>query len=481
MFRQDLDEIQTMKFPGSISLDRKSHRSLFSWAFLAVLTLLGIGFVMVGGARDDLASLLLWRPVSILILALAVGICWRQAWANGRQLMLFGCAMVALILLQLLPLPPFLWTALPGHDVVAANFRDAGMDLPWQSWSMVPARTWNALFALAGPAALLILVLVLPEQRQRGLLVALIAIGFVSGVMGLIQAIGPADGPLYYYRITNGGASVGMFANRNHQAVFLATLYPLLAANLSLFSGKPDKLFFQRVLTIGGGVLLVPLILMTGSRAGLFMAVIGLVMAWWVYRAPSQITRAADRAGERQKHIVTYGLMLILLAVVVLVAVRTPALERLLETDTSDELRITAIPTILRAVGDFFPFGSGVGTFVEIFQLYEPDSLISAQYFNHAHNDALETLLTAGLFGAALMIWFAGLILVGLRTLWRNRHVAQGERGYTAQIMGRAGLAILMMLAVYSFADYPLRVPSFMLLAVVSAAWASTACRTAQK
>lgn len=450
-------------------------------AYILSLALLTFAFLIAGGARDDIVSLLLWRPLSMVLLALSIALCWRAAWDRERPLLVFALAVVALPALQLVPLPPAIWTSLPGRDLLVEIYRDAGMVLPWQPLSVAQARTWNALFSLAAPLALLVAGLSLHEHWQRRLVVLLIILGFVSGIIGLVQAIGPAKGPLYLYRITNNGLSVGLFANRNHQAMFLAMIYPLLAANLSFFKGKPDQLLFRRAITIAGGLLLLPLILMTGSRAGLILAFVGIAAAWWVYKSPVAQARAADRQADRRVRLVIFAMVALLMLVVTIVVLRTPAIERLIETDPAGELRISALPYVFKAVGDFLPFGSGLGTFVEVYQIYEPDKLISAQYFNHAHNDFVELLLTAGVPGTLLLLGAAIFALISLLSLQRSRGLEIDNPGFSVQILGRAGFSILTMLALSSVADYPLRVPSLMLLGIVAAIWNAAAYRSAKK
>lgn len=450
-------------------------------AYLVLLVLVITGFLVAGGARDDLLSLLFWRPLSMVVLAIALVIGWRAAWLNGRAVLALALAVVGLTALHLVPLPPAIWTALPGRDIIVSIYRDAGMALPWQPLSVAQARTWNALFSLAAPVAALVLALTLDARAQRGLLLALLAVGFVSGIIGMLQALGPAQGPFYFYRITNNGVSVGLFANRNHQAAFLAAMFPLIAANLSLFKGKPEQLFFHRAIAIAGGLLLVPLILMTGSRAGLVLGVIGMASAWWVFRSPVAQVRSAERKTESRKRVISIGLVGILLAFSAIVALRTSALQRLIETDPADELRITALPIVIDAIERFFPLGSGLGTFVEVYQIFEPNRLISPSYFNHAHNDFAELLLTAGVPGVLLLLWAAMLGFVCLRALWRSRSTKLNDPRFEAHVLGRAGFSIVTMLALYSAADYPLRVPSLMLLAMIAVAWCSNAYRATQK
>lgn len=450
-------------------------------AYIMAMALLVTAFLIAGGARDDLMSLLVWRPMSVVVLALAVALYWRAAWDRARGLMLFALAVMALPALQLVPLPPAIWTSLPGRDFLVVIYRDAGMSVPWQPLSVAQARTWNALFSLAAPFAFLVALLSLKDHGQRRIMLVLIALGFISGIVGLIQAIGPVNGPLYFYHITNRGSGVGLFANRNHQAMFLVMIYPLIAAHLSFFRGKPDQLLFRRVIAIAGGLLLLPLILMTGARAGLVLVPVALAAAWWVYKAPVSVARAADRQADKRVRLLILGMIALLVLVSTIVVLRTPALERLINTDPAGELRLGALPYIVEAIRDFLPFGSGLGSFVEVYQIYEPDSLISNQYLNHAHNDFVELLLTAGIPGILLVLVAVFLALLSFRSLLRNRKLNSDKEGFSAQVMGRAGFSILTMLALSSVADYPLRVPSLILLGTVAAVWCAIAYRSAEK
>lgn len=471
-------------------MKRQSLRRIFSFAassapdrvpLVTAFTLVILAFLMAGSGRDDIISLLIWRPLTAFLLMLTIVVSGPQAWTRGKSLLLLAGAIVLFVASHLIPLPPEIWTSLPGRDILVKTYEAAGMALPWQPLSMAQARTWNALFSLAGPIALLIAVLALDRRRHQQLLVLMIAIGFISGIIGMLQALGPANSPLYFYRVTNHGMSVGLLANRNHQALFLATMFPLLAAYISLFKGRPDRLFFQRSMTLAGACLLVPLILMTGSRAGLILAVVGLVFAWWVYRKPVSQGRVVGIRAEHRSRLVGVGFAAFLLIIVVVVAASTPALQRLLDTDTASELRVQAFPVIMEATKSFFPFGSGVGTFVEAYKIFEPDSFITVSYFNHAHNDLIEIVMTGGLPAVLLVIWTAILGAIAFFALLRRRNIRSDDPDFSVQIMGRAGFAVLAMLALGSIADYPLRVPSLTLYAMVAAAWCSNAYRLIRK
>ena len=60
-----------------------------------------------------------------------------------------------------------------------------------------------------------------------------------------------------------------------------------------------------------------------------------------------------------------------------------------------------------RAAGLYFPFGSGLGSFDPVYRAVEPLTAVTASYFNHAHDDALELLVETGAFGMAVLAAFA--------------------------------------------------------------------------
>ena len=441
------------------------------FAFTMAAGMLILGFLIGGGARDDLLSLILWRPLTALCVFVALAYFGKLAWLRGKPLLLPAAAVITLVFAHLVPLPPSIWAALPGREPLSMAFQAARMPIPWEPLSIVEARSWNVLFALGGPVAILLASLILSDRSNRRLLHVIIGIGFFSGIFGLFQALGSPEGPLYLYRITNRGASVGLFANRNHQAAMLATLLPLLAANLTMFKGKPDKLAFQRWVTLAMGTLLVPLILMTGSRTGIVLAIVATLLSCWVFKKPEAEGRVVGVRSDQRVRLVGAALTSILALAAIAVALRSSALQRLLETDSSTELRVAAMPTVLHAIWSFFPIGSGFGTFVEAYQIFEPDALISQRYFNHAHNDLLELLLTTGLPGALVLCWVGGLALWALPALLRTRALRPKDSSFQTGVLGRAGFGVLMILAVASLTDYPLRVPSLALYAMVASVW----------
>ena len=111
------------------------------------------------------------------------------------------------------------------------------------------------------------------------------------------------------------------------------------------------------------------------------------------------------------------------------------------------------------------PLGSGMGSFVQVFELSAPPSLQRGRYVNHAHNEFAQWWLEAGWLGLlVLAVALAVLVLAGWRLVAlriRSGHAALAASGF---------VAICATLA-HSWADYPLRTPFMMVLFALGAVW----------
>lgn len=441
------------------------------FAFLAFFV--AIHFLLGGGSRDDIVSLIVLRPFTAMFLFLALYWYGRAAWEKARPLLLLMLATILLTLIHVLPLPPAIWTGLPGREMIVEVYRATEMALPWQPISFTQIRTWNAFFFLLSPLTALIIAASLKGGRQILLMRVIIVVGLISGGLGLLQAIGPVKSPLYFYRITNFGDGVGLFANRNHQAFFMASLLPLLAAHVSLWTGNADRVAFNKILTGAAALFIIPLLLVSGSRAGLLIGVVAIALSAWVYVEPGVVGRRVNLDPSKRliQRGVIVGTVLAVMTLSVLTAQAT-SLDRLFSSDPSGEIRLQALPTLMAAVWMFFPFGSGIGSFVEVYRYLEPDGLLGPRYLNHAHNDYLEVVLTAGLPGALLIAAGGVLLAMGAFRLARGSLAGQAEPARADIILGRAAVSVLFLLALGSATDYPLRVPSLAVLAAICGVWA---------
>ncbi|GAA4046926.1 hypothetical protein GCM10022213_17950 [Parerythrobacter jejuensis] len=318
----------------------------------------------------------------------------------------------------------------------------------------MPGEAANALFSLMVPAAFFLLLIRLDHDSLFRLLTLILALGGVSAAFGIIQAAG--GDAFYTYRITNPEFSVGLFANRNHQAFLLAMLLPMLGVFAAWPARTVEHARFRSMLAMICALPLVPLIIITGSRMGLVVGVLGILAAVLIYQRVSG-RKAGDRnlpAKERRKLMVAGFLAVILLGIVTVVAAQTTTFDRLGSEDGAlDNIRFQVWRPILASTWDHFPIGSGIGSFVEVYKVYEPDALLSEKYLNHAHNDWLEVVMVAGLPGLFLLSMLV--VVVGTNAI---ELIRRNDRGKGA-LLGYLAIALISFLALTSVFDYPLRTP----------------------
>ena len=290
-------------------------------------------------------------------------------------------------------------------------------------------------------------------------------------MLGILQILGDRGGSLYLYEITNPSAAVGLFANRNHQATLLALVLPMLA--LWGLHSQPTQIL-RKFIAFGGMAVLLPLILITGSRVGLITAAAGLVAMLTFLRNWSVSAGDSDGAGllaKKKTRIVGWMAVVAiptgLVAATILLG-RAEAWDRLRLIFETEELRFKAFPAMTELASKYWPVGTGFGAFEKVFQANEPDALLSPVFLNHAHNDWLELLITGGLPAVALLVTAVCVSL--LSALRRRTGVRQDPRSKSYR---QLGLIIIGLFGIVSISDYPLRVPILQVYFIVAAVWAS--------
>ncbi len=116
-------------------------------------------------------------------------------------------------------------------------------------------------------------------------------------------------------------------------------------------------------------------------------------------------------------------------------------------TDTSIGREVIAETTV-EAAGAFFPYGTGLGAFSDVYRTFDK-SVYERLYVNHAHNDYLEIALELGLPGILLIALFVGWWLRQLYRCW--------SMNLSGANLARAGSIIIGIVMVHSIVDYPVR------------------------
>lgn len=366
---------------------------------------------------------------------------WNSDKAGDQETGLgrFLIALLALSLLQFVPLPPMLWQLLPGRETVAKGYDLAGMSKPWLTYSLDP---WGSLQSLVWwiPALAMFLAMRAKNAPSARLIVWLVAsVAYVSVCLAASQAFG---GSGYFYTITNRGNGVGMFSNSNHFASFMLVAMVLLAGQL--LHDRPTGHHGKHRLTQDGilAAMLAPLafgIVLSASLAGqlLMLPVIG------------GIVLLARPGWKLRWSLVAVVAIVFSIGLVWLLSSGIAANDLMAKSGTAGISRGEFLANGSRMLQDFAPFGSGIGTFRDIYPWYEDVTQVGTTFANHAHNDLLELLIETGLFGLIVLAIFLAWLIKRSWQLWN------GNRAENLVALA-ASLGIFAVL-LHSLVDYPLR------------------------
>ncbi len=411
-------------------------------------------FVTGGSSQQhgwtDVAAQLLGLPV------LAFGL-WRLAGQPGSRVRTWGLvAMAAVALLpwlQLLPLPQSWWLWAPARQSLARDLAAVGVHHHATTWSLTPPATLrSALFLLPG-VAMFAWVLGSDTTTQRRLLMLCVALPIASLVLGFLQLGAEQDSLLNPY--PQWAPSMGgTFANPNHQGTaMLIGLGVCLSFAIGAIgardpgTGKPRNPWPA---IIAGATLLLGLPL-TNSRAAVVIGVLMLVAAPLGMGAS-----ALRRSGHGRVGVIA------LVVSAVFAAIGLSAAMGWMKVDEVEDFRWIMRQATLALGTLHLPWGSGIGSFVPVFQQAFPESLLMPQYINAAHNDYAQVWLEGGLPVVLVATTCVTALAVSVASYLRTHG---GER----RLLWAALLGMFALLA-HAGADYALRTPALMTTAALLAA-----------
>jgi len=406
----------------------------------AILLISGFAF---GGAsmgapyRDMIVQIVAVATIAVILILRGD----RVARIGILPVALIGAAILILVA-QIIPLPAAIWAGLPGRDTVVALSALTGASAVARPLSLDPDATLLSLLALLPGIAAFLAVATL-GSRDRLWIARLIIIGAgASLILGAVQfAAGQQATALSLFATSHAGQPIGLFSNSNHQAdlmliglVFAGCLVPPAHARGAAMRQSP-LLFYGLAAAFAIGVIV------TGSRLGVLLL-------------PVAIVAVLLRVGLPRKWSGFVLLGVVVGVVAVLLLARNLVIETTFRQFSSlEDSRFSFWPDVLYAIEKFSWFGSGAGTFDNVYRSIEQLVRVSPSYLNHAHNDYLEIVLELGIFGALLIIGFlVFMVLSGIRIL--------NEDGLRAgNALAYAGFCAIVLILVHSIVDYPLRTP----------------------
>lgn len=398
-----------------------------------------------------------------LLMCLIFGGSWQGIWSNAllqiagiaiigwaaasrsepiprplRPLLWIALAGLGVVALQLVPLPEALWTRLGGRSTVAEGIAILGLPPSAMPISLAPYSSLETLLTLIPPLAMFCAIVPLRAYRASWLALALIA-GTLAGILlGALQVAADGSRAWYLYQQASFGLATGFFANVNHMAILLVISLAFLAALLAAARGGTVQRFSAVVALAAGAAL----VIVVGLALNRSLAGYGLALP--VAAASLALVLPAGR--QTRTRLALGGA-----AVLVVVAggiAFTPVGDRNLGAASSVSSRAEILAVTTKAIGDFMPFGSGLGTFRPVYQLYEDHDRITSARIPHAHNDYAELALELGIPGVILILAFL---------LWWAVAAARAWRVPEASPFARAATIASAAILAHSMVDYPLR------------------------
>jgi O-antigen ligase len=407
----------------------------------AVAPLYLFACLVLGGSAQGI-----WQNMVLQLAGVAI-IAWAAAApsdeplpAPAKPLLVLAAVAILLVALQELPLAPAFW-AHSSRAPLAEGFRLLGQPVPALPASLTPYESLSTLFCLIPPLAIFCAIVRLGACRPSWLAAALLA-GTIAGIMlGALQvASAGRDTPWYLYPETNLGLGVGFFANANHMASLLVIALPFVAAIAAAGKSRNIQRYSALLSVLAGvAVVLVVGIALNGSLAGYALAAPVLAASALIVLPPANRLR---------------GWVAVLAALSVIAAVAALASSSIggtkigQDASTSVQSREEILATTSKAIADYMPLGSGLGSFVTIYRLYESPDTVTSEYVIHAHNDYAEIALEMGVPGIVLLLLFLSWWIVAVWKVW-----IIGEGGPFTRAASIASAAVL----VHSLVDFPLR------------------------
>lgn len=389
---------------------------------------------------------------------------------------------LAVSFLQVVPLPADVVKVLSprAYDIFLGLSRDGiTAPSPWLTLSLAPSATLSELVLILcyGIFGFLVLRTVRSRRQVEIFVLVIVASALFQALYGMAETFSGHE--MIFGRVKRFGAGsvTGTYVNRNHFAGFLEMAFPLslgyLLVKARYFAMEKGLSIRQKILWFGQESLqwtlllgLVPVFIGVGlvfskSRSGILILVVTAVLAaaaaasWREFSEGDGEGEWLGGEGERGAHrrvgrIVRLVVMVVLAAAVWLGV--GPVIDRFSEVDISYEARRLFYENTLHMIGDFPLAGTGKGTYVDAYTMYE--KIDDGLKLSYAHNDYLEFAAENGVVaGAALAAAGIGLA-VWLAAMWRRR------RSAFAKGIGLGATLGVTAILIHGFADFNLQIPA---------------------
>jgi putative inorganic carbon (HCO3(-)) transporter len=412
-------------------------------------------------------------PTQFIILGLGVLILsasLRTPGDDNHFPILIPFSLVALVLLQIFPIPVFLGLRSAAPSSALATQRGNAL-------SIAPYQTVSALLLLITYVTTFYLVLWICERREakRRIVYALLALGAFEAFYGLVQYLTGWQQIFLYVKKYYVQDATGTYINRNHFAGFLEMALPFaittglrrasaLRRGVQRSETKARSLLSSPELLPLAGLLFLAIAIFAGlvfsrSRMGILSSVVSIAVV--LVLAGSSSTSKGIGA------VVAALFFLGVMGIVVWVGT-DPVMNRFeilgQEYSQAGQNRISIWRDTLGLVRQHPLLGTGLGTFSVAYTSVQ--TVFLTQLVDHAHCDYLEVASELGLPGAMLL--FGSIFWILARAVRRYR---KSEDNFDSVVwLGCIGSIAAILL--HSLADFNLYIPANAVVLAVTLALA---------
>ena len=343
---------------------------------------------------------------------------------------------LALVIIQLFPLGSALLSAIsPATVDLYRNFSSTGGSI--FSISIYREDTVKLLLEVLCYLSVFFVALNYfdTEKKQRRLLICIIISGFIYAFYGIISRLYAPE------------SAFSSFSNRNHFAAYMLLVIPLGAAMASV----TVSLVVRTIFSFMSSVMVVGLFLSL-SRAGRICFVLGLIL----FVILLQIRRKVKKA-------LPVFIILFVFLVTFVMLIGAPfflqRLESVLTPLKAYSNRLLILKDSIQIAGDFPVFGTGLGTYGEIAQIYKTNDWQVSYAF--VHNEPIQLLSETGLIGFVSLSVFMFLYIYSVFIVWLKR------RSHFSAYVTLGCIISLFAFILHSFFDFVFHVPADALLFVI--------------
>jgi O-antigen ligase len=421
--------------------------------------MLGACLVLGGGGTTNPGTEVVLELLLALFMLVAI---WLPGRRDDGQIVprtawLIAGLAVLIPLVQLVPLPPSVWHALPGRQAEVASLSLIGQAQHWMPWTLTPARTFASLLATLAELAVFLVAARLGSSARLYLCVVIAGIALVSTLLGSLQ-LAQAGGYTWSLYPESGSAwLLGFHANHNAAT---DTLQIGMLAIAVVIVGAVHRQHLRGsaiALPIAAMIGLAIAAILTGSRTGIALLPLTYLFAVWILWPV--IMRRLSRASS-------WALLLVPPVAFVALSQTEQVQHSLSRFSTIGERRWDIWHDTIRAIGAVWPAGGGVSSFQVVYDATQSIERLMPALDVRAHNDWLEWCLEAGIPGLVVLTLIGAILLVcNIGAL--NRVLRSGANpDYRAQVIFATGT--LLHIGLHGLLDYPMR--SMALAALVGTA-----------